>query len=260
MKTYLAPILLLALLSSAADSAAVPLDHREVDATLNAPYRGDGGVRPDARTCTLSFEYPGLQLARADAWQLELLAPSGRQVARWQGQLTLSGQPADVPVRWQGSLAGRPAAPGIYRVRLHARVDGEDVEQDWEIAVGKPPAPVLPSFAPLPAREAPLEHRATGLAPAPGALPYTVYYGNLHSQSNHSDGGGPLDNCKGAQDPQSAPFGPGAAYAYARRRVGGREGPTAGIHRIPINWVTRRAGVLHRRGPGIESWTKCRLR
>jgi hypothetical protein len=211
MKTYFSPILLLALLSGAAESAAVPLDHREFEATLNAPYRGDGGARPDARTFTLSFNYPGLQLARAVTWQLELLTPTGRQVARWQGHLTLSGQPADVPVRWQGRLAGRPAAPGIYKVRLHARVDGEDVEQDWDIEVGKLAAPVLPAFSPLPGG-----HAHLAAAPAPGALPYTVYYGNLHSQSNHSDGGGPLDTCHGAQDPQSAPFGPDAAYAYAR--------------------------------------------
>jgi hypothetical protein len=211
MKTHTAPILFFVLLSGATGAAAIPIDHREFEATLNAPYRGDGGRQPDARTFTLSFDYPGLQQPRAADWQLELLSPSGSEVAHWQGTVTLSGQPADVPVRWQGSLAGRPAAPGIYRVRLHARVDDEDVEQDWEIEVGKLPAPTLPAFSPLPSRHTPL-----AVAPAPGALPYTVYYGNLHSQSNHSDGGGPLDNCKGAQDPQSAPFGPDAAYAYAR--------------------------------------------
>jgi hypothetical protein len=41
-------------------------------------------------------------------------------------------------------------------------------------------------------------------------------YGNLHSQTSHSDGGAPLDNCSGAQEPQSAPYGPDAAYPYAR--------------------------------------------
>jgi serine protease len=29
-------------------------------------------------------------------------------------------------------------------------------------------------------------------APATGGLPYTIYYGNMHSQTNHSDGG--IDN------------------------------------------------------------------
>ena len=211
MKTQLAPTLFFVLLTGAAGAAAVPIDHREFEATLNAPYRGDGGAAPDARTFTLSFDYPGLQHPRAANWRLELLAPSGRQVARWQGRLTLSGRPADVPVRWRGSLGGRPAAPGVYRVRLHARVGREDVEQDWEIGVGKPAAPVLPAFAPLPGG-----HARQAAAPAPGALPYTVYYGNLHSQSKHSDGGGPLDTCTGAQNPQSAPFGPDTAYAYAQ--------------------------------------------
>jgi hypothetical protein len=211
MKTHLAPILFFVLLSGAAETAAVPIDHREFEATLNAPYRGDGGLRPDARTFTLSFDYPGLPHPRAASWRLELLAPSGRQVARWQGRVTLAGRPAEVPVRWQGSLAGHRAAPGIYRVRLRARLKGEDVEQDWEIAVGKLAAPSLPAFAALPTG-----HAQLAAAPAPGALPYTVYYGNLHSQSNHSDGGGPLDSCTGAQNPQSAPFGPDAAYAYAQ--------------------------------------------
>ena len=214
MKTYTAPILFFALFSGVIEAAAVPIDHREFEATLNAPFRGDGGIQPDARTFTLSFDYPGLQQPRAADWQLELLSPEGREVAHWQGTVTLSGRPADVPVRWQGSLAGHQAAPGIYRVRLHARVDDDDVEQDWDIEVGKLPAPSLPAFTPLPAAHG--KFAQPPLAQAPGALPYTVYYGNLHSQSNHSDGGGPLDTCHGAQDPQSAPFGPDAAYAYAR--------------------------------------------
>ena len=125
--------------------------------------------------------------------------------------MTLSGRPADVPVRWQGIVSGRRTMPGIYRVRLHAWVGREDVEQDWEIEVGKLAPPALPAFAPLPSGRARM-----AVAPAPGALPYTVYYGNLHTQSNHSDGGGPLDSCTGAQNPQSAPFGPDAAYAYAQ--------------------------------------------
>jgi hypothetical protein len=73
-------------------------------------------------------------------------------------------------------------------------------------------APALPPFAGLPTSRAPLQ-----AAPAPDALPWTVYYGNLHSQSNHSDGGGAVADCKGAQAPQSAPFGPDAAWSYARK-------------------------------------------
>jgi hypothetical protein len=72
----------------------------------------------------------------------------------------------------------------------------------------------LPAFAPLPTA-----HPAAGdasAAPAVGVLPYTVYYGNLHSQTNHSDGGAALDACKGAQDPQTGAFGPDTAFDYAR--------------------------------------------
>ncbi|KQZ47732.1 phosphotransferase [Massilia sp. Root1485] len=178
-----------------------------------APYHGD--VR-DARTFTLSFEYPGLQAGRKArrpvTWRLELVTPSGRRVAQWQGRLALGGTPRDVAVRWSGILAGRRPTPGIYRVRLHAASGSETADQAWDIAVGSVPAPALPAFSPLPTG------RARMMAmPAPGALPYTVYYGNLHSQTRDSDGGGPVDNCHGAQDPQTAPYGPDAAYPYARR-------------------------------------------
>ncbi|WP_036172136.1 CehA/McbA family metallohydrolase [Massilia sp. 9096] len=215
MKTHLAPILFLALSTGASGVMAVPNDHREFEATLNAPYRGEGGVKPDARTFTLSFDVPGLRRAQAAAWRLELIAPGGRRVARWQGKTMLAGRPLDVLVRWQGLLAGRAPAPGVYRVRLHAAAKGEAVDQDWEIAVGKPQTPAMLAFAPLPSGYM-QRHAQASAAPAVGTLPYTVYYGNLHSQSNHSDGGGALDSCNGAQDPQSASFGPDAAFDYAR--------------------------------------------
>jgi hypothetical protein len=184
-------------------------EHQEFEATLDAPYHGDKHL--DARTFTLSFDYPGLQGRRSVHWLLELVAPNGQPVQRWQGQAILSGQPLDVPVRWQGKLGKRPASPGVYKVRLHAASGSEEVEQSWDIAVGSLPAPALPAFAPLPGRRGVLQ-----AAPAPGALPFTVYYGNLHSQTRDSDGGAALDACKGAQDPQTAPFGPDAAFPYAR--------------------------------------------
>jgi hypothetical protein len=194
---------------AAPSAAPVPREHQEFEASLNAPYHGEGSA--EARTFTLSFDYPGLQGRRNVQWRLELVAPDGRQVAHWQGQATLSGRPLDVAVRWQGKLANRLPAPGVYRVRLRAAAAQEEAEQSWDIAVGSVPAPALPAFNPLPARRGVLQ-----AAPAPGALPYTVYYGNLHSQSSDSDGGAALDNCKGAQDPQTAPFGPDAAFPYAR--------------------------------------------
>jgi hypothetical protein len=195
-------------------AAAATHEHNEFDATLQAPYRGDAR---NARTFTMSFTYPGLRVLRPMTWRLELVAPSGRRVAQWQGRLALGAtspgaQPRDVAVRWSGALAGRKPAPGIYRVRLHAASGNETADQAWDIAVGSVPAPALPAFAPLPTGRARMM-----AAPAPGALPYTVYYGNLHSQTRDSDGGGPVADCHGAQDPQSAPYGPDAAYPYARR-------------------------------------------
>jgi len=199
--------------------AAAQHEHSEFEATLNAPYHGDDAHRgqPDARSFTLSFDYPGLQKRLGARWQLELVAPGGRTVQRWQGSLLLAGQPRDITVRWQGRLNGRAPAPGVYRVRMRAVADGggkdDAVEQAWDIGVGQLPAPVMPSFAPLPTSRSGLS-----AAPAPSALPYTVYYGNLHSQTSHSDGGAALDNCKGAQEPQTAPYGPDAAWPYARDR------------------------------------------
>jgi hypothetical protein len=201
-----------------ASNAAPPAqhEHQEFEATLNAPYHG-AGPGFDARTFTLSFDYPGLQQRRSVRWRLDLVAPNGRPVAHWQGQTSLAGAPVDVRVRWPGWVGKqpgkRPPAPGLYRVRLRAASGSEEVEQSWDIAVGSPPAPALPAFAPLPGRRA---VPALQAAPAPGALPFTVYYGNLHSQTSDSDGGAALDACKGAQEPQTAPFGPDAAFPYAR--------------------------------------------
>jgi hypothetical protein len=221
MKTsFLPPFLVLAaagVFNPLAHAAAPPMrtavhEHREFDATLLAPYRGEAGARSDARTFTLSFDYPGLAARRSVVWRLDLLAPSGRRVARWRGRVTLNGKPIDVTVRWTGSVAGRRSAPGVYRVRLVAASGDETADQAWDISVGALPAPALPAFAALATG-----HAHSMAVPAPGALPYTVYYGNLHSQTRDSDGGGPVDTCHGAQDPQSAPYGPDAAYPYARR-------------------------------------------
>lgn len=194
----------------AAAAAPAPHEHREFEATLEAPYRGDARGA-ESRTFRLSFDYPGLQGRRSVHWRLGLMAPNGREVARWQGQAILTGRPVDVPVRWQGKLANGLPAPGVYRVRLRATAGDEAVEQSWDIAVGNPPAPALPAFSLMPGRRKLLQ-----AAPAAGALPFTVYYGNLHSQTSHSDGGAALDSCKGAQDPQTAPFGPDTAFPYAR--------------------------------------------
>lgn len=199
MKTTFLP-LLLSLYCGA--GLAAPAEHSEFEATLHAPFRA--GATPQ-RSFTLDFAHPGLVAAAVVDWRVELLAPSGKPLLRWDGEARLQDGAATVPLSWSGRLGRAPAPDGIYRVRLRAAprsAPDDEVEQTWQIAVGAPPQPLMPSFAPL----------------ASTALPYSVYLGNLHSQTNHSDGGADLASCKGAQTPLSGPHGPEAAFAYARER------------------------------------------
>ena len=223
MKTIILPpiigALLLALCSSSAFAA--PAEHKEFDATLHAPFQGAKDAR---RTFSLNFSYPGLEQPANVYWKLELVNPQGRVVQLWRGSSPLAGQDVPVQVVWDGRIKGAPAPAGLYAVRMRAILRGvahDDhhgaVEQDWQIAVGPRVGQRMPRFAPLPGQR---ERAAggAGMAPATGSLPYTVYLGNLHSQSNHSDGGAALDECKGAQEPLKAKYGPEAAFAYARGR------------------------------------------
>jgi hypothetical protein len=54
-------------------------------------------------------------------------------------------------------------------------------------------------------------------AGAAGGGRFDVVLGNLHSQTGHSDGGGAIPGCHGAQEPQSAAAGPAQAYGFALR-------------------------------------------
>ena len=176
-------------------SQAGVADHQEFEAVLVAPFRADAS---GARTLRLHFSAPGERQARTLRWRLELLAPNGHRMKMWRGQQSLAATPVDVAIPWRAQAGLRGG--GLYRLRLRAGVDSEPaVEQSWEVAVG-PAATLAPSLA------------------APDALPYTVYLGNLHSQTNHSDGGGALDHCDGARAPQSAALGPSDAYDYAQRQ------------------------------------------
>ena len=86
------------------------------------------------------------------------------------------------------------------------------VEQRWELPVGTLPKRAMPAFAGLPYAHAP-----RALDP-PGGLPYRIYLANLHSQTNHSDGGGEVSTCSSSQGAQSGAYGPADAYAYAMSR------------------------------------------
>jgi hypothetical protein len=210
------------LLCCCAPGAFAAIDeHSEFEATLHAPYRAPDPGKGDARTFTLAFDYPNARQAQVVDWQLELIAPRDLVVRRWQGSTPLAGGPVSVRVEWSGQDAAKLAA-GLYQVRLRAasraalsNAPSADVhEQTWQIELGPPRTPSLPAFAPLPVGR--LGLRQPGAQPATAALPYTVYFGNLHSQTNHSDGGAELSDCKGAQDPLTAKYGPDAAFAYAR--------------------------------------------
>ena len=204
----LAPCLAACIFSAAL--AATP-DHQEFEATLHAPYRGEGSS--GARTFTLDFDHGGA-MPGAVRWRLTVSAPD-RIVASWDGTAALDNGRATVQVRWKGS---RGLPEGRYRVRLHAALRNapqENVEQVWEIVVGEPPAFPTRPLAPM---AAPSQRWPRGAAPSMQSLPYTVYYGNLHSQTNHSDGGANLENCSGSQEPQSASNGPADAFHYARER------------------------------------------
>ena len=209
----------LAALSGAPAMASVA-DHRELDATLHAPFQAE---KPDTggRTFTLAFDYPFAQSTLPVRWRVALIAPSGKTVRQWRGAVALKGKPATVGVKWGGRRNAASLPDGVYRVRMRAAARGEVIEQGWEIAVGKPPASAMPPFGAMATGQASTAARgpaAPSAAPAAASLPFTVYYANLHSQTNHSDGGGDLANCKGAQSPQGGAQGPLEAYGYARAR------------------------------------------
>src|SRR5450830_304432 len=182
----LLPLLLLCIAASV-DAT----DHDELDATLLAPYRG--ALATGARTFRIVLDHPQLKAPQTVNWRLELAAGHGAPLKTWRGAQVLDGRPVTIDVAWDGALPDGPAPAGKYRVTLVA----EEIAQGWDIAVG-PVATV--TFPPV-----------LDVAPSP----WRIVLGNLHSQTGHSDGGGDLATCHGAQDPQSSPLGPGAAFAYA---------------------------------------------
>jgi hypothetical protein len=203
-------------------AVAEPADteHSEFEANLYVPFRGDPSAPParsDARRFTLTFDYPGLAQPKVVDWRLDLLAPGGKSLFHWRGTRAMRTAPVTESVTWDGRVNGKRLGAGVYTARMRASVRGapsdEAVEQTWEVEVGPVLPPPMPHAAPLPSPH-PVA-RANAL-PAPAALPYTVYYGNLHSQTNHSDGGAELASCNGAQQPQTGKYGPADAYAYAR--------------------------------------------
>jgi hypothetical protein len=90
------------------------------------------------------------------------------------------------------------------------------IDQRVDVIIGNVAKPRMPAFKALP-------HGAQDnrTAVAAGSLPYTIYYGNLHSQTNHSDGGTPVGSCGGSEIPQGGTMGPAEAYAMMQNQAGG---------------------------------------
>ncbi|MET3134451.1 hypothetical protein AAKU55_004751 [Oxalobacteraceae bacterium GrIS 1.11] len=232
--------------ANATFATEIEADHREFEATLHVPYRADaadaadaqaGVAQQEARTFTLAFDYPMVARAQDVTWRLELINAGGQVVRQWHGVERLFRQSVNVKVAWAGRADSAGLPDGIYQVRMRAVANDaqgkgkvgelsdeaaekviaagadEMVEQTWETALGRPLPPPQPRAQALVAGKG--ARAGAQAVAAPAALPYTVYFGNLHSQTNHSDGGGNLATCVGAQNPQSGAFGPADAYAYA---------------------------------------------
>jgi hypothetical protein len=235
----------LALTASGA-ALASEVDHREFEATLHVPFKADAkAARTEARTFTLEFEYPFVQTAQDVSWRLELVSPSGAVVQRWHGVERLVKKGVSVKVNWAGRSNAAAVPDGLYKVRMLAvsrdalgqgAIDKSDVavnaalaadpdavtEQSWELSIGKPAVPAMSPFQAMKTNKT-SSGDGGGItiqasAPATGSLPYTVYFGNLHAQTNHSDGGGAISSCSGSQQPLAAPFGPNDAFVYAKDR------------------------------------------
>ena len=234
--------LFLALTGSNAALAA-EIDHREFEATLHVPFKADAkSASTDARTFKLEFDYPFVLKAQDVSWRVELVGPGGQVVQRWSGVQRLFKKKAAVNVRWDGRADTISTPDGLYTVRMQAvsleaptkgASDASEaaveqtlaaagdavVEQSWELAVGQTASAPMPPFAPLQtAQPAPAGVSMMASAPATASLPYTVYFANLHSQTNHSDGGAPVTSCSSASAPLSTPNGPAEAYTYAKGR------------------------------------------
>ncbi|MCC6561317.1 MAG: proprotein convertase P-domain-containing protein [Xanthomonadales bacterium] len=232
-----ATTLALSLAAAVSVQAARPAspDHHEFEAALHAPF---AMAKSTARDFTLYFSYIDARDPSTVAWKLELLDGEGATTLRtWHGEERLFQKQIETVVPWDGRDGGqRPLADGFYKVRLTAtagdpvafrsragnlskRVEqaliedaGDTHVQEWDIRVGALPKVAMPEFRALPTAGSAKSQAATA------SLPYTVYFGNLHGQSNDSDGGGAIGSCTSSQAAQTGAYGPADAFNYARGR------------------------------------------
>ena len=232
-----ATTLALSLAAAVSVQAARPAspDHHEFEAALHAPF---AVAKSTARDFTLYFSYIDARDPSTVAWKLELLDSEGATTLRtWHGEERLFQKQIETVVPWDGRDGGqRPLADGFYKVRLTAtagdpvafrsragdlskRVEqaliedaGDTHVQEWDIRIGAMPKVAMPEFRALPTAGSAKSQAATA------SLPYTVYFGNLHGQSNDSDGGGNVSTCTSSQGAQTGQYGPADAFNYARGR------------------------------------------
>lgn len=246
-------VLVCALAFAASLPAAVPQadtlrhpDHYEFSATLDAAFTVDANGAVPIR---LNFDYPAAGASTVVAWTVEVVGADQSVLRRWIGESRLADGHGRRLLSWDGRDGrGIEVGAGFYSVRLHAvpavHLDSEQrsalhervalsfrlaaserIDQTMDVQIGQPPTPIMPQFQALPHGVASATRgkgapRVESIAAA-GSLPYTIYFGNLHSQTNHSDGGGTLSSCTGAQAPQSGAFGPADAYAMMDVQAGG---------------------------------------
>ncbi|MGK5027639.1 CehA/McbA family metallohydrolase [Janthinobacterium sp. RB2R34] len=194
--------------------AVEPKEHGELEATLAAPFRAAPAQRrTQARTFVVHLEHHDGGATRTVNWHLSLSGPGTHGALRrgWSGRQVLDGGSATLRLYWDGRNSNRSRVPrGLYELRLVASSGDDSVEQQWQIAVDRG-ALATQNLATMAAMTA-LSRPAVD-----STIPYRIVYANLHSQTRHSDGGAATDACKGAQEPQSAPYGPLHAYRYAQQ-------------------------------------------
>ncbi len=235
--------------------AAVHPDHHEFEAMLFAPFNGERGM---SRTFRVAFTFPDAAESTWASWRLELVNGAGETVRRWHGETPLVAGRGLREIPWDGrGESGVFLKHGFYTLRLQAAPTDElayrtapgggvdarveprlaaaaaDLEtQEATLLVGRVPAPKVTPMAPLPVGARQDEARAQALAGRDGepreasraataSLPYTIYFGNMHSQTNHSDGGTPVGSCGGAETPQGGVQGPTEAFEMMRVQAGG---------------------------------------
>ncbi|WP_199271901.1 CehA/McbA family metallohydrolase [Pseudoduganella flava] len=201
-----------ALAAGPAAAQAQVHDHDEFEAWLETP--GHGGDTFAERRFVLTFHHPTARPGQVVDWRLELTAPDGSVVERWRGIGELIRGTGRQVVSWR-PRGPRPAR-GVYRLRMTAMPHGDSaaaVEEQRPVTVGAAALPLPPRAAVD--RAPPGTAGVAGGVRMPGWADWDIYLGNLHSQTNHSDGGGDVASCTGAQHPQSAAAGPAEAYAYA---------------------------------------------